>query len=85
MTVKIGDTVTISTEYGMLPGTHRGTVIERIGPWWTMEVFVPCRHRHERVSFSEDRIVGDDAQTTDLSVAAMENYRSRATRAGIEP
>ena len=84
--IVIGEKLTIETHYGMLPGVHRGQVASRvIGDVYDLAVFVPARHRYERVAFCADQIVADGTPTTDLSVSAYDRYRTEARAAGIEP
>ena len=79
--LKIGDVVTVQTQYGSLPGTHRGTIVGRIGPWWSLSVWVPCRGRHEIISFDPRQVVGDDTPTTDLSLSAYRRFMEGMRRA----
>ena len=84
--IVIGETLTVEQPHGMLPGVHRGEVVSRVsGNVYDLAVFVPCRHRYERVAFCADQIVADGTKTTDLSVSACERYVTEALRAGIVP
>lgn len=74
--IKTGDTLTITTSYGMLPGTHRGRVTGHItGPYWNLSVWVGCRGRHESVAFTAAQIVPDDTPVTDLSLTAQRQFQ----------
>ena len=70
--MKIGDTVTIATGYGMLPGIHRGKIVGKFGPWFHMMVFNTARGTTDRVDFHPSQVVPDDTPTTQ-SVGALNN------------
>jgi len=80
--IVIGSELTVRTECGGLPGTHRGTVVRQVqfDPFaaaagaeetYELSVFVPCRGRHETILFVPSQIVPDGTPTTDLSIGAM--------------
>ena len=75
-TPTIGQTVTVRTKYGSLPGTHHGTVVEAFGPWFVLEVWVGCRGRHERIHFSPQQVVPDNTPVTDMGLAALHRFES---------
>lgn len=76
--IQVGQELTVTTTYGMLPGTHRGTVDSirsHMGfRWYELSVFVPCRFRYEQVAFTPDMVVPDNTPTTDLSVATQQRF-----------
>jgi hypothetical protein len=76
--IQVGQELTITTKYGMLPGTHRGrvhSIRSHMGyAWYELSVFVPCWFQDVLVAFRPEQVVPDNTPTTDLSVATQQQF-----------